>query len=295
MDFLLQHLINAVSLGGTYALLSLGLAIVFSIIGLINFAHGEMMTAAGYAIFFMLAAGVSLPLAILFAVVAVAVLAVAIERVAFRPMRKADMTGLLITSFAMSMILQALFQNVIGARPRAVAMPEALSGVLNFGEVHLGIIPMMSVVITGAALIALNLFLKHTVMGITMRAAAEDIDVVRLVGLKAGRVVATSFAVSGVLAAIAAFLWVAQRGSVDPLMGFVPVLKAFVATIVGGLGSLTGAVAGGMLLGIVEVLAQVLLPPDLVEFRDAFVLSFVILLLLVRPQGLLPAPSGRRS
>lgn len=295
MDFLLQHLINAVSLGGTYALLSLGLAIVFSIIGLINFAHGEMMTAAGYAIFFMLAAGVSLPLAILFAVVAVAVLAVAIERVAFRPMRKADMTGLLITSFAMSMILQALFQNVIGARPRAVAMPEALSGVLNFGEVHLGIIPLMSVVITGAALIALNLFLKHTVMGITMRAAAEDIDVVRLVGLKAGRVVATSFAVSGVLAAIAAFLWVAQRGSVDPLMGFVPVLKAFVATIVGGLGSLTGAVAGGMLLGIVEVLAQVLLPPDLVEFRDAFVLSFVILLLLVRPQGLLPAPSGRRS
>lgn len=295
MDLLLQHIINAVSLGGTYALLSLGLAIVFSIIGLINFAHGELMTAAGYTIFFVLAAGVSLPLAILFAIVAVALLAMAIERAAFRPMRKADMTGLLITSFAMSMILQAFFQNAIGARPRAVAMPEALSGVVNIGSVHLGIIPLMSISITVVALVALNLFLKHTVMGITMRAAAEDIDVVRLLGLKAGRVVATSFAVSGVLAAVAAFLWVAQRGSVDPLMGFVPVLKAFVATIVGGLGSLTGAVAGGMLLGIVEVLAQVLLPPSLVEFRDAFVLGFVILLLLVRPQGLLPAPTGRRS
>lgn len=295
MDLVLQHVINAVSLGGTYALLSLGLAIVFSIIGLINFAHGELMTAAGYSIFFVLAAGISLPVAILFAIVAVALLAMGIERAAFRPMRKADMTGLLITSFAMSMILQAFFQNAIGARPRAVPMPEALSGVVNVGSVHLGIIPLMSISITVVALVALNLFLKHTVMGITMRAAAEDIDVVRLLGLKAGRVVATSFAVSGVLAAVAAFLWVAQRGSVDPLMGFVPVLKAFVATIVGGLGSLTGAVAGGMLLGIVEVLAQVLLPPSLVEFRDAFVLGFVILLLLVRPQGLLPAPTGRRS
>lgn len=295
MDLVLQHVINAVSLGGTYALLSLGLAIVFSIIGLINFAHGEMMTAAGYTIFFVLAAGVSLPVAILFAIVAVALLAMGIERAAFRPMRKADMTGLLITSFAMSMILQAIYQNAIGARPRAVPMPEALSGVVNIGSLHLGVIPLMSISITIIALIALNLFLKHTVMGITMRAAAEDIDVVRLLGLKAGRVVATSFAVSGVLAATAAFLWVAQRGSVDPLMGFVPVLKAFVATIVGGLGSLTGAVAGGMLLGIVEVLAQVLLPPSLVEFRDAFVLGFVILLLLVRPQGLLPAPTGRRS
>lgn len=295
MDLVLQHVINAVSLGGTYALLSLGLAIVFSIIGLINFAHGELMTAAGYSIFFVLAAGISLPVAILFAIVAVALLAMGIERAAFRPMRKADMTGLLITSFAMSMILQAFFQNAIGARPRAVPMPEALSGVVNIGSVHLGIIPLMSISITVVALVALNLFLKHTVMGITMRAAAEDIDVVRLLGLKAGRVVAASFAVSGVLAAVAAFLWVAQRGSVDPLMGFVPVLKAFVATIVGGLGSLTGAVAGGMLLGIVEVLAQVLLPPSLVEFRDAFVLGFVILLLLVRPQGLLPAPTGRRS
>lgn len=295
MDLVLQHVINAVSLGGTYALLSLGLAIVFSIIGLINFAHGEMMTAAGYTIFFVLAAGVSLPVAILFAIVAVALLAMGIERAAFRPMRKADMTGLLITSFAMSMILQAFYQNAIGARPRAVPMPEALSGVVNIGSLHLGVIPLMSISITVVALVALNLFLKHTVMGITMRAAAEDIDVVRLLGLKAGRVVATSFAVSGVLAATAAFLWVAQRGSVDPLMGFVPVLKAFVATIVGGLGSLTGAVAGGMLLGIVEVLAQVLLPPSLVEFRDAFVLGFVILLLLVRPQGLLPAPTGRRS
>ena len=128
-----------------------------------------------------------------------------------------------------------------------------------------------------------------------MRAAAEDFPVVRLMGIPAGRVIATAFALSGVLAGIAALLWVAQRASVDPLMGAVPVVKAFIATVVGGLGSLPGAVVGGLLLGAIEIGLDAVLPPSVVPYRDAFVLSGVILILLFRPQGVIPAATVRRG
>ncbi|MBL9052440.1 MAG: branched-chain amino acid ABC transporter permease, partial [Tabrizicola sp.] len=152
-----------------------------------------------------------------------------------------------------------------------------------------------SIVVTGVSLAALTLFLKRTTMGQAMRAAAEDFQVLRLMGIRANRVIAVAFALSGALAGISAVLWVAQRGSVDPLMGFVPVLKAFVAAVIGGLGSLPGAVAGGFVLGVSEVLFQAFLPEALLPFRDAFVLSVVIAILIWRPEGLIPAKSARRS
>ena len=136
-------------------------------------------------------------------------------------------------------------------------------------------------------LIGLTLFLNRTVAGRAMRAASEDFAIVRLMGLRANGVVATAFAISGLLAGVAGLLWVAQRGSVDPLMGFLPVLKAFIAAIIGGLGSLTGAVAGGFLLGFIEVMLQAWLPEALLPYRDAFAILLVIGVLLFRPQGLL--------
>ena len=283
------------SLGGIYALLALGLAVVFSIVALINFAHGELMTVSGYAIFFMLAAASPLAAAVVVGVGAAALAALMTERLAFRPMRKADVTGLLITSFAVSVILRVLFQNGISARPKPIAMPQSLSGAIDVGFATVGIIPLISIAVSALALFALTRFLRSTVLGTAMRAAAEDFAVVRLMGIRANHVVAVAFAVSGALAGIAAFLWIAQRGSVDPLMGFVPVLKAFVAAIIGGLGSLSGAVAGGLVLGILEVMLQAYLPDAALPFRDAFVLSLVILILLFRPEGLIPAPSVRRS
>ena len=295
MEYLVQQIINAVSLGGIYALLALGLAVVFSIVGLINFAHGELMTVAGYAIFFMLALAAPLVAAVGLGIGAAAIAALMTERLAFRPMRKADVTGLLITSFAVSVILRVIFQNGISARPKPIAMPSSLSGAINLGFVHVGIIPLISIAVSALALFALTRFLKLTVLGTAMRAAAEDFAVVRLMGIRANHVVAVAFAVSGTLAGIAAFLWIAQRGSVDPLMGFVPVLKAFVAAIIGGLGSLSGAVAGGLVLGVLEVMFQAYLPDALLAYRDAFVLGLVILILIFRPDGLIPAPNVRRS
>ncbi|QIG49711.1 branched-chain amino acid ABC transporter permease [Nordella sp. HKS 07] len=295
MEFFIQQLVNAISLGGIYALLALGLAVVFSIVGLINFAHGELMTVAGYGLFFAIGVSLGLPLAIVLAIFGAVAMALVIERVAFRPMRRADVTGLLLTSFAVSVILRVLFQNGISARGMPVPMPSALAGSIDLGFAHIGVIPLLSIAATTVSLAALLLFLKHTVVGTAMRAAAQDFAVVRLMGIPANRVVAVAFAVSGVLAGVAAFLWVAQRGSVDPLMGFVPVLKAFIASIIGGLGGLAGAVAGGFVLGTLEVAFQAFLPASILPYRDAFVLGIVILILVLRPEGLIPAQTGKRS
>jgi branched-chain amino acid transport system permease protein len=295
MDVFVQQLINAISLGGIYALLALGLAVVFSIVSLINFAHGELMTVAGYGLFFAMLVGLPFPAAVILAVVVAGFAAVLTERFAFRPMRRADATGLLLTSFAVSAILQVLFQNFISARPKPVPLPSGLAGTIDLGFAEVGIIPLLSILIAGLSLALLVAFLQRTTMGKAMHAAAEDFQVLRLMGIKANRVIAVAFAVSGALAGVSAVLWIAQRGSVDPLMGFVPVLKAFVAAVIGGLGSLTGAVAGGFTLGILEVLFQAFLPAAALPFRDVFVLGFVLLILIVRPEGLIPAPVSRRS
>jgi branched-chain amino acid transport system permease protein len=295
MDTLIQQTINALSLGATYALLALGLSVVFSIVRLINFAHGEVMTVAGYAIWFALVLAVPAPLAMAIGVTIAVLAAVTMERVAFRPMRKADVTSLLITSFAVSEIIKVLFQNGISARPVPIVLPGWISGTLQMGSVRVGTISVISIIAVAVALAALVLILRRTALGIAMRAAAEDFAVVRLMGIKANHVVALAFAISGALAGIAAVLWVAQRGSVDPLMGGAPVLKAFIATVLGGLGSLSGAVLGGFVVGIVEVFLQGYLPEGLLPYREAISLSIIIGILVLRPDGIWPVANANRS
>lgn len=291
MDILIQQLINALSLGGTYALLALGLAIVFSMMGLINFAHGELMSLAGYGLWLTLLIGLPFGVGVAVAIAVGLLSAVAMERIAFRPVRNANGAALLLTSFAVSGILQVLFQIFISARARPVPIPAFLGGAWNIGPLQIGAIQALSIAATLILLLALTLFFKRSHIGIAMRAAAGDFDVARLMGIRANAVIATAFAISGLLAGFAATFWVAQRGSVDPLMGFLPVLKAFIAVIVGGLGSLAGAVLGGFLLAFIEIGLRAFLPDNLIAFRDAISLALIILILLARPQGLL----GRRS
>jgi branched-chain amino acid transport system permease protein len=295
MDTLLQQTVNALSLGGVYALLALGLATVFSLVRLINFAHGEVMTIAGYGIWWALLLSLPAPIAILAGLVAAVAAALAMERVAFRPMRGADVTTLLITSFAVSEIIKVLFQNGISARPLPIVLPSWLTGTLDLGAVRVGMISVVSIFAVVLALGAMALLLRRTALGLAMRAAAEDFPVVRLMGIKANHVVALAFAISGALAGIAAVLWVAQRGSVDPLMGATPILKAFVATVLGGLGSLGGAVLGGFVVGAVEVFLQGFLPEAALPYREAISLSVIIGLLLLRPDGLWPAANVNRN
>ncbi len=295
MDQFFQQLINAISLGGIYALLALGLAVVFSIVGLINFAHGELMTVAGYGLFAGLFAGVGLPVAMLCGIAIAVGIAMFTERAAFRPMRGADVTMLMITSFAVGIIIRILLQNGISARPLPIALPESLSRAVDLGFATVGAIPLISIVTTAVSLVVLNRFLARTTLGTAMRAASQDFEVLRLMGIRANHVVALAFAVSGALAGVAAMLWIAQRGAVDPMMGMVPVLKAFIATVIGGLGSLSGAVLGGFTLGALEIFFQAALPEFLLPYSDAFVLGIVITIMIVRPNGMLPAAVARRS
>ncbi len=289
MDLFLQQSVNALALGGTYALLALGLAVVFSIMGLINFAHGELMTIAGYVLMYCGIAGVSFIIAVPLAVTASVLAAIAMERIAFRPVRNGSGATMLVTSFAVAMILQVLFQNLISARSQPVLLPALLSDSVHVLGLVIGVNKLAAIVATVVMLIFLDWFMKHQKNGIAMRAAAEDFAVARLMGIRANTVIAGAFALSGLLAGVAAVLWVSQRASVDPLMGFMPVLKAFIAAILGGLGSLRGAVAGGFLLGFIEIYLAAFLPPELQEFRDPIGLGLVVLVLLIRPNGLIPS------
>lgn len=289
MELFLQQSVNAIALGGTYALLALGLAVVFSIMGLINFAHGELMTISGYVLMYCGLAGIPFPIAVVLAIGAAVVAAVAMERIAFRPVRNSSGATMLVTSFAVSMIIQVLLQIFISARSQPVLLPAILSDNITLGGLVIGVNKIAAIVATIIMLVFLDWFMNHQKTGIAMRAAAEDFAVARLMGIRADAVIAGAFALSGLLAGVAAVLWISQRASVDPLMGFTPVLKAFIAAILGGLGSLRGAVAGGFLLGFIEVYLSAFLPQQMQEFREPIGLVIVIVILLFRPNGLLPS------
>jgi branched-chain amino acid transport system permease protein len=221
------------------------------------------------------------------AIVVPALAAVVMERVAFRPVRGASVTTTLVTSFAVAIVVQNLILIKFGARPHAIPFPDWVTSNVVVGSYDIQVLQFLSAGVTGVALIALVLFLRRTKIGISMRAAADDFEVTRLMGIRTNRVIAGAFALSGIMAGAVGVLWVARRGTVDPLMGTTPVLKAFIAAVIGGLGSLPGAVVGGYLLGIIEVTLEASLPAYPLRFEDAFAFGFVVLILLARPEGIL--------
>lgn len=279
------------SLAGLYALVALGIAIVFGIMRLVNFAHGELIMLGGYALFVF--SGMPWTIAGLGAVVAVTVLALLMERVAFRPVRGADAPTLLVTSFAVSYLLQNVVILATGARPKTIALPSALSTAIEFAGLRVQVLHLLTIALTLVIVGCLSVFLRYTSVGIQMRAAAEDFRMARLVGVRADRVVAVAFAVSGLLAGVVSLLIVAQSDVLTPTMGVQIALIGFVATVIGGMGSLVGAGLGGALLGILTVVLQATLPLQVRSLRDAFAFMIVIGLLLIRPQGILGSPTLR--
>jgi branched-chain amino acid transport system permease protein len=312
--YLVQQIVNALSIGSLYALMAVGLAMVFSILRLINFAHGDMMMVAAYLAAFALFAGLPLWLVVILMVCGTVVVGLLMERVAYRPLRGAPDVALLLSSFAVGEILQngtLLTMRRIG-RPDQIAFPAPaiLSGVLTLGPITVPRLNVVSLVVGVALLVLLSLFVTRTMLGLSMRAAAEDLDAARLMGINVNRVVATAFAIGSGLASVAGLLFAVQAGQINPYMGFSPVLKAFIAAVIGGFGSIAGAVVGGYALGALEVLLTALpgigdiLPPGMVSpgvqaflkqwlpsslsgYRDAFVFLALILILLFRPNGIL--------
>ena len=288
IDYVVQQSLNALSFGAEYALIALGLAIVFSIMGLVNFAHGEVIAIGGYSMMVMAAIAFRNPIIIIVgAIFASVIMAVFLERIAFRPVRYADATTGLLTAFGVSLILQNLFLLLVSPRPIAVTSMYFLDWPIKLGSIRISSLQIFETLATLLAILFLVLFLKRSFLGIAMRAASLDFEMVRLMGVRANRVIATAFAISGLLAGIAAIFIIARRGAVDPTLGFNPVLKAFVACVVGGFGSLTGAVLGGFLLGALEVGMLVILPQSYGGMKDAFVFAVIAIILVWRPEGIL--------
>lgn len=284
-DQVVQQVVNALSLGSIYALVAIGLGVVFSIMRLVNFAHGELLTIAGYTLY-GLCGHVAWPLAFAGAIAAAALAAVLMERIAFRPVRGSEPITLLLTSFALSAILQTVFLIMFGGTAKSIDFPGWVQASFAVGDVRIRWLDVITVLVTLAVLVALTRFLRDRVSGIALRAAAEDFSVTRLMGMNANRVVMTAFVVSGLLGGTAGILWLANSATVMPTSGFEPMIKGFVAAVIGGIGSLGGAALAGILLGCLEVLLRNVLPESALGLTDGVVFFVIILVFLVRPGGL---------
>lgn len=284
MDRFLQAVADAIGTGSLYALIALGIALVFGVMRLVNVAYGEIVIGSIYCAYFLR----MLPwYGVLAGMVAAAlVISLLIERLAFRPLRRATPTTMLIASFAVSYTLQNLALATVGSSPKGVSTGSSLASAIKIGPIHTPGYSLVTVAAVIVIVVALRLFLVRTSTGISMRAAAEDFQCARLLGVKANSIILVAFVLSGVIAAVVGYLLASSTGSITPTSGTVPTLIGFTAVVLGGLGSLPAAALGGLLVGALTIALQYLLPDSMLTFRDAFLYAGVLLLLLWRPQGL---------
>ena len=296
MAFAIQFIIDVLSLGGAYALMALGLVIIYGILRLVNFAYGELIMVAGYTMF--LSSGSGLPW-IVMAVLAVGMailFGILTDYIAFRPVRAKSVTAVLITSFAFSNLLQNAALLFISPRPRNVPLPDIFSQTVTIGGAITPVRNLITIAASIVLLTAVAFLMRKTTLGIAMRAAATNFTMARMLGVPANLIISSAFALSGFLAGVVGILWIGRIGTVVPGVGLEPLLVAFIATVIGGMRSLPGAVIGGFLLALIDTTLNYTLSQDLLKFRDAFTFSLVILILLWRPQGLIPGPaSGQRT
>lgn len=296
MTEVIQQVVNGLSLGSTYALLALGLAIVFSIFGLVNFAYGELITIAAYTMLLCSYMGLPWTLQIIAGVLAAVVGSVLMEQIAFKPVRNADPTTMIITSFGVAIAIQAIFTMTVSARPRAVPQPDWTATSVTIGGIIIPAYQILTITVTVVALVLMTVMLRKTRIGLSMRAAAEDFGAARLLGVRANRVVSAAFALSGLLAGVAAILILTRTGGVvEPTMGLGPVLKAFVAIVIGGIGSLSGAVLGGFILGFAEVALRAGLPSAVTGLADGVLFAVVVIIIISRPEGILGVKQRLRT
>ncbi len=294
---LAQNLIDALSLGSLYALVALGIGLLFSILRLINLAHGDFITVGAFALIVpsmevtaQLAIGALNPVLLIPSIALIVVIvALMTDWAVFRPLRRAPQPSMMIASFAVSYIIQNGLIMIYGARPKNVNLWPALTGQLSIGPLRIATLQIVTIVVTLVLMAGLALFLKRTSYGIQMRAAAEDFRMARYLGVRGNLVIGMAFGISGALASAVSLLFLSQTGSLETGLGVPLALFGLVAVVIGGMGSLVGAVVGGFLVGFIVTLLQAYLPPDLRSFRDAFAFTFVIAILLWRPAGLIRA------
>lgn len=287
----LQQLVNGISLGSIYALIALGYTMVYGIVMLINFAHGDILMIGAYVGYFVLSvfAALGYPwyafiLAIVLSMIVCALLGIAIEHFAYKPLRSAPRLNSLITAIAVSLILQNAMRVLPFVGPNPRQFPSIFSGELQFGSFSISYIKLLVIVLSALLMVALTVLINYTKRGKAMRAVSYDMQAASLMGISVNKTIAFTFALGSVLAAAGGILYASAYPQINPTMGSMPGLKAFVAAVLGGIGSVPGAMLGGFILGIAETMTKGYLSS---QYADAISFSILIIILLVKPTGLL--------
>ena len=283
-----QQLINGLSLGSIYALIALGYTMVYGIVKLINFAHGDVMMIGAYAGYFVLCAMGTTPAGMVCAFFAAMVfcglLSLAIERLAYRPLRNAPRLNSLITAIAVELILQNVMRVLPFVGPEPRSFPTMAIKNFSFGIGSISNVQIIVILLSAVLMVVLNYVVNYTKTGKAMQAVSYDLGAASLMGINSNRIIAVTFVIGSVLAGAGGVLYAVAYPQVDPLMGYIPGLKAFVAAVLGGIGSIPGAMVGGIILGVAETMVKAYLSS---QYADAIAYCILIVILLVKPAGLI--------
>jgi len=281
-DKILPYLLSGISVGGQYALIAVGYTMVYGILRLINFAHGDIFTAAG---FFMVYIATALPVqvAIPLVIVLTVVLGVTVERIAYKPLRSAPRMSVMISAIGVSYLLQNLMWYATGGLAKQYPTIPWISNSITIGNATTKVVTLITPVLTILLVIALVTIIQKTKIGMAMRAVSKDFETAQLMGIKINSVISTTFIIGSLLAAVGSVLYFSNYTSVTPTVGAMPGLKAFVAAVFGGIGSIPGAVIGAFIIGICENIIKAL---GYTTFSDAFTFALLIVILLFKPTGL---------
>ena len=288
IEQLLQFLSNAMSLGSLYALIAIGYTMVYGILRLINFAHGDIFMLGGYVAFYVITI-FFMPwwVGFIVALGLTGIFGIGLERVAYRPLRHSPRISIMISAIGASFLLQNLATVIFGGRPKGFPVPDFFNKVVKLGTaVSVVNVSLIIPVLTAVLLTILIIIIHKTKTGMAMRAVSTDLAAARLMGIDVNRIVSFTFGTGSVLAAIGGVMWSLKYPQLNPTMGMIPGLKCFIAAVIGGIGNISGAVLGGLLLGFIEIMVIAALP-TLTGYRDAFAFVLLIIVLLVKPSGLL--------
>ncbi|WP_029165340.1 branched-chain amino acid ABC transporter permease [Aminiphilus circumscriptus] len=282
-----QHFFNALTLGSLYSLIAIGYTMVYGILRLINFAHGDIFMLGAYFVFFGTIA-FKLPWlpAVFLAVAASSFAGILVDRIAYRPLRDAPRISALISSIGVSFFIQNLAIVLFTGIPRPVQQPKVLTRIMEFGAVRILPLTLVVPIISFVLVLGLLWIVNKTKPGLAMRAISKDIETTRLMGVSVDKIIALTFGLGSALAAASGIMWALRYPQVHPLMGSFPGFKAFIAAVLGGIGSIQGAMVGGLLLGFIEIMIVAFLPA-LSGYKDAFAFVLLIIILLVKPTGLM--------
>ncbi len=282
LSYFVQQLLNGLSLGGAYAMIAIGYTMVYGILRMINFAHGDEFMVAGYFMVYAIAVFpwfISVPLVIGGTVL----MSVLIEKTAYKPLRNAPRMSVMISAIGVSYFLQNLANYLFTAMPQSYPQISVLKYVYTFGDVSVSRVTLLAPILTLVLAFLLVMFVNHSKLGMAMRACSKDQDTARIMGIRVDNIITMTFVIGGALAAIGSILYFTDRNTVQPYSGSLPGLKCFVAAVIGGIGNIPGAVVGGFIVGICQI---IITAAGYSVFSDAFTFLLLIIILIGRPSGL---------